>query len=181
MVDAAYGLNVVVPNSVRRVAAGLEPELAPFDHIRDRHTLLLKRFAEERSHHRLRAQVADALTDAGPVQARITGIDAFHEPPAGSSPVVYLTVDSPGLEAIHRRLVDEFGGVAGLEGDNYTPHVTLARDLPADTETAIGTTTADPVAALRARDVPTVEWTVDELGVWSKRYREFVTRLSLSG
>ena len=181
MVDAAYGLNVVVPNSVRRVAAELEPELAPFDHIRDRHTLLLKRFAEERSHHRLRAQVADALTDAGPVQARITGIDAFHDPPAGSSPVVYLTVDSPGLEAIHRRLVDEFGGVAGLEGDNYTPHVTLARDLPADTETAIGTTTADPVAALRARDVPTVEWTVDELGLWSKRYREFVTRLSLSG
>jgi 2'-5' RNA ligase len=178
--DAAYGLNVVVPNSVRGLAAELEPALSPFDHIRDRHTLLLKRFEGERSRHRLRERVVDCLAGAEPVDARITGIEAFWNPPAGSSPVVYLSVESPGIWALHRRLVEEFGRVPGLEGDEYTPHVTLARDLPADTETAVGSMGADdPVAALKRRDLPELTWTVDELGLWSKEYREFVTRFSL--
>jgi 2'-5' RNA ligase len=173
-----YSLNVPVPNDVRRLAAELDPQLAPFDSVRDRHTLLLKRFEGERSRHRLREQLDDALDDATPFRARITGIDSFENPPAGTAPVVYLAVESPGMHAVHERLVAAFGGVEGLEGDGYTPHVTLARGYDAGRGFGIPDT-HDPVAQLRAREIEPVEWTVDELGIWSREYAEIVSRVPL--
>ena len=39
-----FSLNVPVPGKVRRVAGDLHPELVGFDRVRERHTLLAKRF-----------------------------------------------------------------------------------------------------------------------------------------
>ncbi len=173
-----YSLNVPVPNAVRRLAADLQPLLTPFDRVRERHTLLCKRFDGERSPHRLREQVADILAGVEPFRVRVTEVDAFHDPPTGSSPVVYLAVEGPELQALHERLVAAFDAVDELEGDDYTPHVTLARGL--DSETTLGVEPRrDPVGTLRDHDTDSVAWTVDEVGVWSREHEEFVSRLSL--
>jgi 2'-5' RNA ligase len=82
--------------------------------------------------------------------------------------VIYLTVESPGLLALHDRLVDRFGAIEGLEGDDYTPHVTLGRGEVDDA------TLADLAAA-----VDPVTWTVSELVVYDARHHETVSRLSL--
>jgi len=95
-------------------------------------------------------------------------VDYFARPPRGPGPVVYLAVESPGLRRLHRRLVERFGAVPGLEGDDYVPHVTLARG-------------GDPAAAERAatRDVEPVAWTVSELEAWDAERREAIGRIDL--
>ena len=120
----------------------------------------------------------------------MTGIDAFEDPPLGDAPVVYLAVEaSPAgaaratgggddrdpLRALHDRLVGEFGAVTGLEDADYVPHVTLARgwDGPGDP--------ADAVSRLRECDFEGVGWTVDELGVWTREYKEIAARVPLRG
>lgn len=162
-----YGLNVVVPGQVQRIASDLHPRLTAFDHIRQRHTLVVKRFEAQDLDH-LRERLRVAIQGTTPITARITGIGYFAEPAAGSAPVVYLSVDSPGLRDLHLRLCETFGTVSGLEGKDYTPHVTLARD--GDVEDA---------KALASVEVEPIEWTVSELRIWSKEYREFVHRLRL--
>jgi 2'-5' RNA ligase len=169
-----YSLNVPVPNEVRRLAADLEPDLTAFDRIRDRNTLLLKRFDGDESRHRLRERTADALAGVGAFEARIDRIEQFETPPTGTAPVVYLAVESPGLQAVHERLVAAFGAVNRLEGEEYTPHVTLARGY----DHGFGSF-GNPVESLCGRAVGPVEWTVDELGIWSREYGEIVTRISL--
>lgn len=173
-----YGLNVPVPNAVRRLARDLEPALAPFDYVRDRHSLLCKRFEGERDPGRIHERVADTLAGTEPFAVRVDGIGAFHDPPKGGTPVVYLAVESPGLRAVHERLVARFDAVPGLEGDGYTPHVTLARGLSDDGPLGIGHG-SDPVGRLQSESFDPVTWTVDELGIWSREYDEFVSRVSL--
>ncbi|WP_380680288.1 2'-5' RNA ligase family protein [Salinigranum sp. GCM10025319] len=166
-----FSLNVPVPGSVARVAADLQPVLvdAGVERFRDRHSLVVKRFEEEESLPRLRERLRTALRKEPAFEARVTGVDTFEDPPRGPGPVVYLTVDSPGLVALHGRLVDRFGAIAGLEGDGYTPHVTLGRG---------GVFDSDTLADLSGRVDP-VTWTVSELAVYDSRYRETVSRLSL--
>lgn len=178
-----YGLNVVLPGRVERLASDLHPELTGFDRVRERHTLVVKRFEDDLVGEiaggvrdpqarvdRLRERLRPVLAGLDPFEAAVTGVDCFADPLRGPGPVVYLDVESPGLWDLHRRLCEEFGTLPGFEGDEYVPHVTLAR--------------GDDVAAaerLADRDLDRVAWTVSELGLWSRQYREFAARIRLDG
>ncbi|SHH46299.1 2'-5' RNA ligase family protein [Halobaculum gomorrense] len=195
-----YSVNVPVPWAVQRLAASLEPDLADFASIRDRHTLVVKRLdgRDLNDLHRIRERLRPVLRGVAPFEVRVTGVGAFEDPPLGDAPVVYLAVEAvaPGdrdagdrsgaagvatddataadpLRALHDRLVREFGAVSGLEEADYAPHVTLARgwDGPGDPATA--------VARLRERDIDGARWTVDELGVWTREYKEIAARVPL--
>lgn len=161
-------LNAAVPPRVRRLAADLHPRLTAFEVVRERHSLLVKRLGDDEPVHRLRERLRPLLAETEPIDVAVTGIDAFADPPVGKSPVVYLAVDSPGLDRLHRQLVDEFGAIRGLEGEEYEMHVTLARGGD-----------PDDVAALREVDVPEVYWTVEELELYDSQYRAAVARLPL--
>lgn len=164
-----FSLNVPVPGAVSRVAADLEPELVGSGmEVRERHGLLVKRFEGVDSLHRLRSRLREVLVGEPAFEARITGVDAFERPVRGDGPVVYLAVESPGLLALHGRLVDAFGAVEGLEGEGYVPHVTLGRGGRVDT-----------LERLRSTDVEPVTWTVSELAIWDARYGEIVARIGL--
>lgn len=158
-----YSVNVPVPGRVRRVASDLEPQLVAFAHRPQDHTLLLKRLAASTpsERHRVQRQVRDALHGLGPFSVRITGVDYFKDPTSGTSPVVYLRVESPGLVGAHDRLVDELGAFDGLGGEDYVPHITIARDGPIEAAEAI----ADV-------DVESVEWTAERLEFYDAHREE---------
>ena len=179
-----FSLNVPVPGKVRRVAGDLHPELVGFDRVRERHTLLAKRFdtaldddadslprLRERLRPILRAHAGGDREPAGGggLRLRVTGLDYFERPTRGPGPVVYLAVESPDLRALHDRLCDAFGTVTGMEGAAYVPHVTLARGgRVADTADLVDRLSIEPVA-----------WTAGELRVHDSRYREDAARLPL--
>ncbi len=148
-------LNVPVPGRVRRLAADRRPELAVFDSVREDPSLVCKRFERPPGKRAL----ADALAGTPAFEAAVTGVDFFAEPTSGTSPVVYLTVESPGLYRLHNGLVERFGAIPELEGDEYDPHVTLAR----------GGTVAD--AERLAGPITPVTWTVSRLLAWNATYR----------
>jgi 2'-5' RNA ligase len=170
-----FSLNVPVPGAVAQLAADLHPRLVDFDQIRDHRTLVAKRFDEstlpasqpELQLARLQQRVPQVLTGTPAFEAETRAIDFFAEPVRGAGPVVYLTVDSPGLRGLHDRFTDEFGTIPELEGDDYTPHITLAR----------GGSVAD--AERLAGEIDPISWTVSQLQIWDSRYREAVSRYSL--
>lgn len=165
-----YSLNVPIPGEVERLAESLRPALLGFETIRERHTLLCKRLgdAPPGGVPRLREQVRTALAGAPAFEARISGIDYFAHPPLGPGPVVYLAVESPGLRRVHQRLMADFSAVAEFEGDDYVPHVTLARG--GDVATA---------RQLAEQEVEPVTWTVNRLVLWDATYEESVAEFSL--
>lgn len=165
-----FSLNILAPGSVERLAEDLFPHLSPFESVRDRHTLVVKRLEGEDSLPHLRERFRDSLAGRPPFEVRTDGIDYFGRPTRGEGPVVYLRIESPGLYELHDALCREFGVVAGMEGAEYTPHVTLAR----------GGRISD-AEELAARDVDDVRWTVNELAVWDARYREAAARVPLRG
>ncbi|QZY01048.1 2'-5' RNA ligase family protein [Halobaculum rubrum] len=191
-----YSVNVPVPWAVQRLAASLEPDLTEFASIRDRHTLVVKRLdgRDLNDLHRIRERLRPALRGVAPFEVRVTGVDAFEDPPLGDAPVVYLGVEAVAagtdgtgdgsgvgdggadpLRAIHDRLVREFGPVEGLEQADYVPHVTLARGWDGVSDPG------DAIAYLRDRELEDVRWTVDELGVWTREYKEIAARVPLRG
>jgi len=163
-----YSVNVPVPGRVRQLADRLYPELVGFETVREDHSCLLKRLGEADHVAQLQHRAHRALEGAPAVEAEITGIDYFADPPLGSAPVVYLAVESPGLEGIHADLTEAFDVVEGLEGTDYVPHVTLARG--GDIETA---------KRLADREIEPVRWTVSELEFWDGTYKLPVSRVSL--
>ncbi|WP_254766418.1 2'-5' RNA ligase family protein [Salinilacihabitans rarus] len=163
-----YSVNVPVPGRVRRLADELHPTLLGFDTVREEHSLLLKRLGEADHVSQLQQRTHRALERTPAVEARVTGIDYFADPPLGSAPVVYLAVESPGLESIHAALANSFDPVEGLEGPDYVPHVTLARG--GDLETA---------RRLADREIEPVQWTVSELEFFDGSYRLPVSRVPL--
>ena len=162
-----YSLNTPVPGRVAALASDLHPALVGFDKIRDRHSILVKRLGDGQF-HRIAQQSREVLRGAPAAEARVSEIDVFERPPQGSAPVVYLTVESPGLSRIHRSLVDELGAGDDLEGEDYTMHVTLARG--GDLEAA---------RRLAEREIDPVSWTVSELEFWDAKHREVVSTVSL--
>ncbi|WP_435123850.1 2'-5' RNA ligase family protein [Halobaculum sp. D14] len=188
---------------MQRLAAALRDDLGGFRSVRDRHTLVVKRLGDAAATDRgpeprddtaaaaaLRETLRPVLRDTDPFPARVDGLDVLAAPSGDA--VVSLSVDSPGLVRLHRRLAAEFGAVDRVEGDAYLPHVTLARGWSGPgNENGDGSRNGDGsengsadaslravTARLRGRiesAVP-VEWTVDELGLWSREYREFVWR-----
>ena len=163
-----YSVNVPVPGRVRTLANELYPDLVGFDTVREEHSCLLKRLGEADHVAQLQHRAHRALEGSPAVEARITGIDYFADPPLGSAPVVYLAVESPGLESIHDTLTDAFEVVEGLEGEAYVPHVTLARG--GDEATA---------RRLADREIDPIRWTVSGLEFWDGTYKLPVSRVSL--
>jgi 2'-5' RNA ligase len=104
---------------------------------------------------RVRPRVRDALAGTPAFEARVAGVDYFAEAADGPSPVVYLTVESPELARLHDRLCDVLDPVAGIEGEAYVPHVTVARGG-----------TLDAAERLADREIAPVTWTVSELVFW---------------
>lgn len=153
-----YSLNVPLPSAVSALAAELAREL-PGARARRRgeHTLVAKRLGtgDRAAFQRLSARTRDALGGAPTFEARVAGVDSFDQPATGAAPVVYLAVESPGLDALHARLCEQFDPVSGIEGDDYTPHVTIARGG-----------SVDAAERLAARDIDPIEWTVTELHFW---------------
>ncbi len=165
-----YSLNVPVPGRVARLAADLAPALAGFERIREDHTLVCKRLGSPapEEYARVQARVREELAGLAPFEARVTGVDAFEDPASGPGPVVYLAVESPGLRRAHDRLLGAFPAADGVEGAEYVPHVTLARNGDGET-----------VDRLLAREVDPVTWTIDELVFWDAAHGGEAGRLGL--
>jgi len=181
-----YSLNVPVPGRIVALAEDLAAEVAAggadtwsgaqSEHAwsaRDEHTLVLKRLTDpdggdaSRSLPHFDDRVRDALAGTAPFGARVSRADYFAEAASGPSPVLYLAVESPELERLHGRLAETFDTVAGVEGPDYVPHVTVARGG----SVAAAERVAGPVSP--------VEWTVSELVFWDARYGEIAGRLPL--
>jgi 2'-5' RNA ligase len=157
-----YSLNVPVPGEVSKLARGLASECLTAT-PRDRHTLVAKRLGDE-DPSSLGRDVRQALAGLDPFTVETSGVSVFRNPPTGRGPVAYLWVESPQLERLHAVLCDCFDPIEGIEGDDYIPHVTVARGGD-----------ADRVAGSQV----SVEWTVDSLVVWAADYGEPVERVSL--
>lgn len=166
-----YSLNVPVPTRVASAAGEVAREL-PQARIRNRgeHTLGAKRLASDPDapYSRIEARAREVLRGQPAFEARIAEIDLFEQPPLGSAPVVYFSVESPGLLALHERLVTAFDPVdEALEGENYTPHVTIARGGSVE------------MAERVTGDIEPIEWTVSELVFWDATHNQQISTVSL--
>ncbi|RAW45041.1 2'-5' RNA ligase family protein [Halorubrum sp. 48-1-W] len=178
-----FSLNVPLPPAVGRLADDLQPKLSGFDRVRDRHTLVCKRFGvadvtadagdpppRPAAHDRLRDRLRPLLASVDPFAVAVVGIDAFEAPASGSGPVVYLDVESDALVRLHRRLCADYGTIEGVEGPAYVPHVTLARG-------------GDPAAVSRLVDAGDefgpVRWRVHALDLYDAEFREVAATLEL--
>lgn len=158
-----YSCNVSVPNKVSRLARGLASECLTAT-PRDRHGIVLKRLGDGPP-TTLARRIRTELSGTGPFEVRVSEIDVFRDPPMGSGPVAYLRVDSPRIVELHRELCAAFDPVGEIEGDGYTPHLTIARGGDAD--------------RLAGRSVDPRRWTVESLSIWSATYGEVTERISL--
>ncbi len=163
-------LNAPVPGAVAAAADDLSPVLLPFDRVREDHTFVVKRLGTDGDPYHLRERLRTALRGTPPVRARLDGLDAFRDPPSGPGPVLYLAVESPGIVSIHETLAETFGAIPDLGGEDYTPHVTVARG---------GDVSRETLDRLRERAVPSVTWTVDSLHVYDASYDTVAAELSL--
>lgn len=158
-----YSLNVPLPDAVVRLAAGLGAGCRTAE-VRDRRTLVAKRLGQG-PYPQLASRSRTALAGTDPFTARVAGLGLFERPPGGKAPVIYLAVESPALEAIHDRLCLEFDPVAGLEGESYVPHVTIARGGDAE--------------RLLDESIEPVSWSVDRLVFWDANYHEPIESVAL--
>lgn len=156
-----YSLNVSVPSSVGTRATALGRELPRArTRGRDEHSLCVKRFetASAAEFEFVRTRCHEVLADVQPFEITVTELDYFAQATNGSSPVVYLAVESPALDELHRRLVDVFGPIQDLEGDEYVPHVTVARGGE-----------LDRARALTERKMEPIRFPVSSLTFWDAR------------
>ena len=188
-----FSLNAPLPPAVGRLATDLHPKLKGFDTVRERHTLVCKRFGvadvrngeregteteggdrdvppRQAALDRLRERLRRPFAGTDPFEVAATGTDVFDAPRSGSRPVVYLAVESDGLVRLHRRLCAAFGAIEGIEGDDYVPHVTLARG---------GNPEPGAVADLVDAEFDPIRWRVHALDVWDPEYREVAASVDL--
>lgn len=166
-----YSLNVPVPSPVATLAGRLARELPRARSRRQHeHTLVVKRLgaADRQTFQRLAAKTRDTLAGFPAFEARITGVDYFAQPASGASPVVYLAVESPGIERLHDTLTEVFDPVADIEGEAYVPHVTIARG---------GSLAA--ARALAEQSIEPIEWTVSALVFWDGERAQSAGKLTL--
>ena len=163
-----YSLNVPLPSPVTRLASRLARDL-PRARPRPRgeHTLVVKRLGDGDG-GRLATAVDEHLSRIAPFELEIGEVDSFETAATGRSPVTYLRVESSELGRLHQRLCDHFDPVDGIEGEDYVPHVTIARG-------------GDLAAARRLtdREIEPIRWTAEELVVWDSERNLAVRRFSL--
>jgi len=193
-----FSLNVPLPPAIGDLAVDLHPKLSGFDRVRDRHTLVCKRLGVDDVPDRaasaartgpedvgsaagpsppkpgalaaLREDLRPLLSGTDPFDVAVTGIDVFDAPASGSRPVVYLAVESDALIRIHHRLCAAYGAIEGIEGDEFVPHITLAR----------GGNPAPGVAAdLVGAAVDPIRWRVHALDLYDPEFREVAATIEL--
>lgn len=166
-----YSLNVPVPSGVGALAVDIARDL-PRARPRQRgeHTLGVKRLSTgtHDSYSHIEARAREVVAGQPPFEVRVTHLDWFPEAVTGPSPVVYLAVESPELHRLHDRLAEIFPPLSDIEGDGYTPHVTVARG--GDRETA---------RRVIDRDIDPIDWTVTELLFWDAERGQPVSTVSL--
>ncbi|OYR41749.1 phosphoesterase [Halorubrum sp. Ib24] len=193
-----FSLNVPLPPAVGDLAADLHPKLSGFDRVRDRHTLVCKRLGVDNVPDRvasaarpgpedvgsaaepsppkpdaleaLRGDLRPLLSGTDPFEVAATGIDVFDAPASGSRPVVYLAVESEVLVRLHQRLCAAYGAIEGIEGDDFVPHVTLARG---------GNPAPGVVADLVGAAVDPIRWRVHALDLYDPEFREVAATIDL--
>lgn len=166
-----YSLNVEAPPAAYKIQSDYADILERFEVQRETLTLLLKRFGPRSlaDLSTLEDSIEDVLRSWGPIQARIDRFDVFADPISDTGPVIYLSVESPGVNALHRELVGAFGVADDrLEGDAYTPHITLARRGDRTDIAALTGTTLEPI-----------DWTIETVQLWDATYDESITTYSL--
>lgn len=150
-----YSLNVPLPSEVARRAAAIArdlPDATPRE--RGEHTLLAKRLGrgDAADFARYEAAAREAVAGTAPFAVRIDRVDVFEAAVTGTSPVVYLAVESPGLIEFHERLCERFEPIAELGGEDYVPHVTIARGGSIEAARAVAGPLDEPI-----------EWTAETL------------------
>ncbi|MFC7325142.1 2'-5' RNA ligase family protein [Halorubrum rutilum] len=190
-----FSLNVPLPPAIGDFAADLHPKLSGFDRVRDRHTLVCKRLGVEAVPDRvdgngsssgrdggapsppkpdalaaLREDLRPLLSGTGPFDAAATEVDVFDAPASGSRPVVYLAVESDALVRLHHRLCAAYDAIEGIEGDDFVPHVTLARG---------GNPDPGVVADLVNREFEPIRWRVHAMEVYDPEFREVAATIEL--
>lgn len=167
-----YSLNVPVPGRVAARASSIARDLPEARaRCRGEHTLCVKRLDDigtDRTYSRLEARAREALAGQPAFEVAVTGVAYFEEAVTGSTPVVYLVVESPELRRLHERMARVFQPVESIEGEEYTPHVTVARGGSLD-------------AARRVTDrwVEPIKWSVTELSFWDAACHRTVSTVSL--
>ncbi len=166
-----YSLNVPVPGEIAKRAGEIAREL-PEAHHRPRgaHTLGVKRLVSDtdESYSRLETKTREELSGQPAFEVRLTSIEYFPNAPTGSSPVVYFAIESPELERLHRQLTTVFEPLDEIEGDGYSPHVTIARGG-----------SLERAKRVTSRDIEPVTWTVDRLIFWDSERCQPVSTVSL--
>ncbi|MFC7187711.1 2'-5' RNA ligase family protein [Halorubrum yunnanense] len=181
-----FSLNVPLPPAIADLATDLHPKPSGFERVRDRHTLVCKRLGVDDVPDRvaggeptpskpdaleaLREDPRPVLSGIGPFDVAVTGLDVFDAPASGSRPVVYLAVESERLVRLHRRLCGLYGPIEGIEGDEFTPHVTVARG---------GDPKPGVVADLVAAEFDPIRWRVHALEVYDPEFREVAASIDL--
>jgi len=166
-----YSLNVPVPTRVAALASDIAREIpAARARARGEHTLNIKRLSNGSGpqYNRLETQAREVIAGQPPFEVRIDGIEYFPNAIIGTTPVLYLSVESPELVALHQRLAEVFAPIEGIEGDGYTPHVTISRGGP-----------QEAVERLTEREIEPIEWVVDELIFWDATRSQPVSSVSL--
>lgn len=167
-----YSLNVPVPAQVAALASDIARDLPEARaRCRGEHTLCVKRLdgnGETAGYSHLEARAREALAGQPPFEVRVTALEYFTEAITGSTPVVYLAVESPELRRLHDRLAEVFQPVEGIEGAGYTPHVTVARGGSLAAAERIIDRTVEPIT-----------WTVSELSFWDASHHQPVSTVAL--
>lgn len=165
-----YSLDVPLPGRVHAQVDSLAPLISRLDAPRTDPGLLAKRLGDREPHELpdVERRLREVLAGQGPFEVAVDGTAVFTNPPNGDGVVWYLTVESPGLHAIHDAACEVVDPVAELEGEGYVPHVTLGRGDP------------DVVAEVDAlAEVERVSWVVEALELYDARRDEVVRRLNL--
>ena len=190
-----FSLNVPLPPGIGRLAGDLHSKLSGFDRVRDRHTLVCKRFGVDdvdvsagtgvdasvregpqppraEAVETLRRDLRGLLSGTVPFEVAVTGLDAFETPASGAGPVVYLAVESDELVRLHRRLCAAYEAIDGIEGGDYVPHVTLARGGKPD---AVG----EAMSRIRGVGISPIRWRVHALDLYDPEFREVAATIEL--
>jgi len=104
-----------------------------------------------------------------PFPVAVIGIDIFDAPASGSAPVLYLVIESDALVRVHRRLCAAYGAIAGIEGDDFVPHITVAR----------GGNPEPGVADLVGAEFEPIRWRVHALDLYDPEFREVAATIDL--
>jgi hypothetical protein len=167
-----YSLNVPVPGEVAALASDIARELpAARPRSRGDHSLCVKRLdgnGTDAGYSRLEARSREVLAGQRSFEVSVTGVECFETAVVGSTPVVYLAVESPELRQLHRQLAAVFPPVEEIEGPEYTPHVTVARGGSRRRAERVADRAVEPIS-----------WTVSELLFWDATCHQSVSTVSL--